>query len=304
MIYQHLPFDGWHLDQLGHRGNVYDYTGKPIDLWLTYIPFLENLGTTFPDKMMLLNAVNQYGQKEILGTGVDFAYTEVWDPHDEYADLTEIIRENSQFNHTLNSVLAAYVNYDLADQSGEFNDAAVLMADAVIMAFGGMHLELGEHMLGKEYFPNNNLSISKDLQEDLMEYYDFMVAWQNLLRDGGNIDLSPGVESNTVALGAWPPDKDRIAAFSKEVDGKTVCHLLNFHGVNSLKWRDNSGTLSAPSTKSNFSITIPADQVTQVSYASPDWHDGVQTRLDFVLNNGKCEVEIPSLRYWGMVIIE
>ena len=303
MIYEHLDFDGWHLDQLGHRGTVYDYDGNQRDLWLTFIPFLENLRTAFPGKKMALNAVDQYGQKEILSTDVDFSYTEVWSSN-KYGDLAKVILDNFNFNNQINTVLAAYINYDLADSQGQFNEPAVLMADAVIMAFGGDHLELGEHMLGKEYFPNNNLSMTPELREKLIEYYDFMVAWQNILRDGGNIDLTPGISSNAVSIGAWNPILGQISAFRKEVDSKSVYHLINFDGLNSLEWRDDSGKLSSPLEKHCFSITIPTDQVNKVIYASPDWHDGVQRELDFTISNGNCEIEIPYLHYWGMIIIE
>ena len=63
------------------------------------------------------------------------------------------------------------------------------MTNAVIFAFGGAHLELGEHMLGKEYFPNSNLAMKSDLQKALPAYYDFMVAYQNLLRNGGSFSV-------------------------------------------------------------------------------------------------------------------
>lgn len=71
------------------------------------------------------------------------------------------------------------MNYDLANNKGYFNTPSVLMTNSVIFAFGGAHLELGEHMLGKEYFPNNNLSMKDDLKNSLVNYYDFLVAYQN-----------------------------------------------------------------------------------------------------------------------------
>ena len=80
------------------------------------------------------------------------------------------------------------MNYNKANNPGYFNTAGVLLTDAVIFAFGGAHLELGEHMLGKEYFPNNNLQMKEDLKASLINYYDFLVAYQNILRDGGNFN--------------------------------------------------------------------------------------------------------------------
>lgn len=303
-IYQHLDFDGWHLDQLGHRGDVYDYSGSPVDLWNTFPPFLNNLKNEFPEKTMALNAVNQYGQLEILTTPVNFAYTEVWPPNESFDDLVQIIQDNYRWNRLTKTVLAAYVNYDLADSPGEFNDPAVLLTDAVIMAFGGAHIELGEHMLGKEYFPNNNLRMSRDLQQRLIEYYDFMVAYQNVLRDEGQLSLSTGITSNEINISDWNQKAGSVGTFSRNFIDRKVYHLLNFQGVSSMQWRDNDGTQTSPEKSENFKIILPIEEVSKISYASPDWLDGVQQNLDFRQTSTGYEVTIPYLEYWGMLIVE
>lgn len=303
-IYEHLDFSGWHLDQLGDRGSVYNYNGNLVSLKTTFTPFLINLKTTFPDKNMVMNAVNGYGQPEILEAPVNFAYTEVWEPNNTYNHFAEIINENYNLsNNYLSTVLAAYVNYNLADNTGEFNEAAVLMADAVIMSFGGAHLELGEHMLGKEYFPNNNLSLTYSLTKQLVEYYDILVGYQNLLRDGGELSFNTGITSNEVGINDWPAIHGNIASFKKSVNNIEVYHLLNFAGINSLEWRDNDGTLTAPDEFLNFTINVPETHVTKVVYVSPDWHDGIQEELEFEISDGVCEFKIPYLKYWGMIII-
>lgn len=303
-IYEHLDFDGWHLDQLGDRGLVYDYSGNPVSLKTTFTPFLINLKSVFPDKNMVMNAVNGYGQSEILEAPVSFAYTEVWEPDNTYNHLAEIINENYNLsNNNLNTVLAAYVNYNMASNTGEFNETAVFMADAVIMSFGGAHLELGEHMLGKEYFPNNNLSMSYSLTIQLVEYYDILVGYQNLLRDGGELSFNTGITSSEVGINDWPAVPGNIAVFNKSVNNIKVYHLLNFAGINSLEWRDNNGTLNAPDEFLNFTINIPETNVIKVVYVSPDWHDGVQEELKFEISNSVCELIIPYLKYWGMIII-
>lgn len=304
LIYQHLDFDGWHLDQLGDRGTLYKYDGSSIAMRNTYASFLDNLRSEFSDKKMVLNAVNQYGQPQILGTDVDFAYTEVWPPNNKYADLATIIRNNSTYNNQTNTVLAAYLNYDLANNQGAFNDAGVLMADAVIMAFGGAHLELGEHMLGKEYFPNNNLSMSSSLERRLIEYYDFMVAYQNILRDGGTITLNTNITSTDVQIEDWQPTLGKISTFKRSVGSITAYHLLNFDGLSSLEWRDVDGSQNKPIIKENFTVTLPINQVNKITYTSPDWRDGVQKDLDFTITGGSCTVSIPYLEYWGVLIVE
>ena len=306
-IYQFLDFDGWHLDQLGDRGKVYDYLGNSVDLKLGYNSFLNSLNQRFPEKKMVMNAVNQFGQAQILNTGVDFAYTEVWFPNEKYDDLGQIILDNNALSsNTKNSVLAAYMNYDLANSTGNFNTPAVLYTDAVIFAFGGAHLELGEHMLGKEYFPNNNLVIRADLKESLIEYYDFIVAYQNLLRDGGNFN-SPGISSTDgkLNLNAWPPQYNNVAVIGKEVGNRQIIHLLNFANVTSLDWRDNSGTQNFPQTKENCNLEISVDKdVVKLWYASPDSNFGIAVNINFTQNGNKLSFQLPDLKYWDMIVVE
>ncbi|BAX82403.1 endo-dextranase [Labilibaculum antarcticum] len=306
-IYQFLDFDGWHLDQLGDRGKVYDYQGNSVDLKQGYNSFLNSLDQHFEGKKMVMNAVNQFGQAQILNTGVDFAYTEVWYPNERYDDLGQIIMDNNALSsNTKNTVLAAYMNYDLANSNGNFNTPAILYTDAVIFAFGGAHLELGEHMLGKEYFPNNNLLMRADLKESLIEYYDFMVAYQNLLRDGGNFN-SPLISSTDgkLNLNAWPPQYNNVAVIGKEVGNRQIIHLLNFANVTSLDWRDNSGTQTFPQTEENCNLQISVDKtVAKLWYASPDSNFGIAVNINFTQNGNKLSFQLPYLKYWDMIVVE
>lgn len=307
LIYNNLNFDGWHLDQLGDRGKVYDYNGNLIPLNESFTPFLQNLKLKFPNKKNMLNAVAQYGQSNILSAPVDVAYTEIWDSRDGYKDLAEIIQENNTLSgNKLNTVLAAYMDYDKANSPGFFNTPGVLLTDAVIFAFGGSHLELGEHMLAKEYFPNNNLQIDGELKKSLVEYYDFLVGYQNILRDGGNFN-TPILFSGDgkVNLKSWPPAYSNIAVVGKKVENKQIIHLINFSNANSLNWRDTNGEQAKPSIKTNFILNLQNNQtVTKVWYASPDLNGGASKELSFSQVGGNLVFKIPSLHYWGMVVVE
>jgi len=306
-VYEFLDFDGWHLDQLGNRGTVYDYDGNTISLDNEFQGFLNRLENTFPEKDMVLNAVNQYGQEKILNTDVGFAYTEVWSPNEGFADLADIIQENfSLSNGELNTVLAAYVNYDLANNPGIFNTAGVLLADAVIFAFGGAHLELGEHILGKEYFPNDNLLVNQDLKSKLLDYYDFLVAYQNLLRDGGTFN-NPLVTSGDgkINLNNWPPITSRVSVLGKEWTDKQVIHLLNFTDAVNLNWRDTNGEQVVPDLKEQLLLQVQFDKtVARVWCASPDVQGGSPQTLEFSQNGNMLSFKVPELRYWNMVVIE
>lgn len=175
-----LPFDGWHVDQLGDRGMRWDYEGNIVPLDKAYIPFLKAAKEELKVPLVM-NAVNQYAQINIgQEAPVDFLYTEIWEPYNQFSHLKQIIEQNNHYSaFQRNTVLAAYMNYDLSDSTGEFNTPAVLLANAVIFSSGGSHLELGENMLSKEYFPHKNLEMTNQLENQLISYYDFLTGYQN-----------------------------------------------------------------------------------------------------------------------------
>lgn len=307
LVYQNLPFDGWHVDQLGNRGNVYDYSGNAVDLKQSYTSFLQNLKSEFPNKKMVMNAVAQYGQSNILSTPVDIAYTEVWSPRELYKDLADVIQENNSLSsNTKKTVIAAYMNYNRSQSSGFFKTPSVLLTDAVIFAFGGSHIELGEHMLGNEYFPNNNLQINGELKKSLSEYYDFLVGYQNLLRDGGTFN-SPTLNSGDgkVNLSSWPPTVGTVSIIGKQLGTKQIIHLINFSNSNNVNWRDTNAEHPNVTVKNNFILNYQNTQpVTKVWYASPDYNGGASVELAFTQVNGNIVFKIPSMQYWGMIVIE
>lgn len=307
LVYNNLDFDGWHLDQLGDRGTVYDYNGNTVQINQTFTPFLQNLKSKFPNKKMVLNAVNQYGQSNILDAGVDIAYTEVWDPNNTYKSLADIIKDNNSLSdNQVNTVLAAYMNYDKANSAGFFNTPGVLFTDAVIFAFGGSHLELGEHMLAKEYFPNNNLQMSGELKKRLQKYYDFMVAYENILREGGTFN-SPVLNSGDGQLNLknWPPAASTVSVIGKSLANKQILHLINFSNTSNLNWRDTNGEQTAPTVKKNFTLSLAnSNTVSKVWYASPDLDGGASKELTFSQVGNNLVFKVPFMQYWGMIVVE
>jgi dextranase len=283
-VYQFLDFDGFHMDQLGDRGTTFNYNGNYLNLATTFQPFINAVKNAFTNKFTVMNAVNQYGQQGIAAANTNFLYSEVWSPFNRYSDLANIIKQNNAYsNNTKNTVLAAYMNYDLANNKGYFNTPSVLMTDAVIFAFGGSHIELGEHMLGKEYFPNDNLKMKDDLKKALVKYYDFLVAYENLLRDGGvfNTVTLTSIDGK-ISLGNWPAKEGYVAYFGKKFDSMQVIHLINFTNATTLEWRDNNGIQASPVVIKNAKLMFSFDKkVKKIWMASPDFLGGTSFVLNF-----------------------
>lgn len=308
-MYNVYNFDGYHVDQLGDLGGVtYDYNGNPLNLPSGFASFLTAMNSSAPSKRLVMNAVNQYGQQGNIATSpVDFLYTEVWSPNEGYTDLATIIQNNTAWSsNTRKTVLAAYMNYNVANNTGYFNTPGVLFADAVIFAFGGSHIELGEHMLCKEYFPNANLQMKPDLQSAIVNYYDFLTGYENLLRDGGTFN-SPTIISSDgkVQLNNWPPQTGSISVIGKDMGNRQVIHFINFANAASFDWRDTNGSQTVPNTLQNISfILTPSKPITKLWMASPDINGGVLQSVPFTQSGNSIAFTLSSLQYWDMLVAD
>ncbi len=312
-VYSSFDFDGYQIDQLGSRGDLYDYSGSTLNLPRGYASFIDAMKQRHPQKRLVMNAVGSYGASQIAGSGkVDFCYNELWGDEADFSHLHSVIKANDNYSsHSLRTVFAAYMNYDKADRGqGEFNTPGVIMADAVMMALGGSHLELGDHMLSREYFPAAPLAMPEELRTAMVRYYDFMTAYQNLLRGTSTqSECDPGVtcsdSSKKLAVAAWPPKKGGVTTYSRQVGGKTVINFLNFVNIDNLSWRDLDGTRPAPRLQREIPLAMRRTApVSRVWTASPDAHAGAVVELPFTLKDGKLSFTLPSLKYWSMVVIE
>lgn len=306
--YQVYPFDGYQIDQLGNRDKtLYDYNGKAVDLTAGFNFFIKAMKLAAPQKSLVMNAVNQYGQDQIASAPVDFLYTEVWTPNEGYKDLASTIQNNDALtNGVKRSVLCAYMDYDLAENPGYFNTSGVLLTDAVIFAFGGSHLELGDHMLAKEYFPNDKLQMRDDLKLAMVNYYDFLTAYENLLRSGGTFN-NPAITAgdNQLKLNFWPPQSGQVSVVGKDMGSRQIIHLINMANTNSLNWRDNMGTQTTPIKISNARFNFnTAKPVKRIWTASPDVDGGASKEIAFTQNGNAVTFTLPSLWYWDMVVVE
>ena len=305
-VYANFDFDGYQIDQLGDRGNLYTYDGGKANLQLGYESFVKAMKERHPDKRLVMNAVSSYGTYSIAQGDVDFLYNELWDSESSFSSIRDIIHNNELYGrHNLQTVFAAYMNYTKADNPGEFNTPGVLLTDAVMFALGGSHLELGDHMLCKEYFPNNNLTMSQELRDAIVRYYDFMTAYQNLLR-GGGVETEAGVSSTSdVKVAAWPPVIGNVAAFSRQVGDKKVVHLLNFIDADNLSWRDMNGTMPEPRLVEGLPLRMKATaKVNKIWVATPDALGGAVQELPFRQAGGEVVFTLPSLKYWTMIVVE
>lgn len=303
-------FDVFHVDTLGDRGALFDYNGNPVDLSSGYKDFL-NTAKSKLGKGILFNPVGGYGESNVAGNvDLDFLYKEVW-PNQcaSYGNLKQAIDTSRGLSkNKKNVVLAAYMNYNLGKSGSEFNEPGVRLTDAVIFASGGAHIELGDTgMLCNEYFPNKNLSMTPSLKIAIRNYYDFLVAYENLLRDGVN-DCDNAVEMSNGKV-SDDADSNKIWAFSKEKPGYNIIHLINNLGNDSNEWVDNDGDVKKPTVQNDFELKYYFNgKPKKVWIASPDIRGGHPEALSYKVKNDKkgqyLLIKVPELQYWDMICVE
>ena len=328
-VYSMLDFDGYQIDQLGWRGNVYDYDGNPINLCDAFSTFINHMKNRHPDKRLIMNAVGQWGAQQIAGTGkMDFLYSEVWGNQagsslasgdGRFANIKNVIDENLNLNPALRSVLAAYMNYTTDGKN--FNTPGIVMADAVMFALGGSHLELGgDHMLCREYFPYSGMKWHNQIEDWMTRYYDFLTAYENLLRDDWKEKTNVKATCSDVTINTWEPVANQLTMLAREVNGRQVIHLLNFTheetatDVNDdymLCWHDNQAIRPWPKRFENLSIRLTGmtgmGKVRRIWAASPDYCGGAMQELTdykYASASGTIILTLPSLQFWTMIVIE
>ncbi|HIZ56677.1 MAG TPA: glycoside hydrolase family 66 protein [Firmicutes bacterium] len=313
---QVYPFDGILVDTLGNRGTRYDYFGNPVALDQTYAVFLQNLqdglaqaGFSVP---LLVNPVGGYGLTQTSGLeGVPFLFMECWpSDHPDYNALKE--RLDGMLQQTGGErgvVLAAYMNYQHAKNGGAFfNEPGVRMTDAVILANGGFHMELGDNgMLSSEYYPGTHLRMTDSLREATESLNHFGVAYQNLLRgtDLRESSFPVQIAGRTIAETA---QADTIWAFSKQntAENLYILHLINLVGQEDIQWADTNADRPAPPLLENLPVRVYLPDVSAVWVASPDTQEGIPRPLLFRTGTDSkgeyVEFELPSLEYWDMLV--
>lgn len=305
------PYDGIQVDSLGPRGDRYDYFGNPVQLDNTYVPMLNRLAKEL-GKKVIFNPVSGYGlNPQLKAADYDIVYMEVWpadvpDFSTMKCKLDEICRSTQGKKGT---VIAAYMNYG-APKTKKFNTPSINYVNAVLMAGGASHLELGDTgMLSSEYYPGNSMRISKKLEGDLRDGYSFLVAYENLLRGMGLVETKDETWLDGVRTGSdFKPGNVTSFTKIKTEEGepeREVLHLINFDGASHDSWVDKGLAQTAPKIKTEITVrhrcsVAPA----KIWAASPDCCGGIAQELEFSYEDGYVTFTLPSLEYYDMVVIE
>ncbi len=330
-IFEAFDFDGWHGDTVGDWGKMVtaeggplgtDEKGEPIYLVKdTYIQFLNAAKEALGNKYLSFNPVGAQGIENANKSRTDILYAEIWpwdkdrdgNTYDTYYSLVKEV-ERSFLDSKAESfdgkgkslVVKAYVNYDKT--VGTMNDPGVILAAASVYAAGGSRLEIGNgaHMLHKEYYPDDNIPMSEDLKKYMKGLSDFIVAYENLLRDGQKVAENEAVIAgyNTSSDGK----SDTVWAYTKTDSTYDILHLINLLGTDN-QWRDERGKKAAPKEIHDMKVRYYTDRKVQsLRLASPDRNEGRSSNLVFAKGEDSkgsfIEFTVPELTYWDMIYLK
>ncbi|MBC7249534.1 MAG: hypothetical protein H5T62_04555 [Anaerolineae bacterium] len=306
-ILEQTDFDGIHLDQYGDPKIAYDATGKQVDLAQAIPGFInlvqETATATRPDAVVVFNCVNNWPIETVAPTRQNFVYIEVWPPHTLYKDLHTLIVEAQALSGGKPVVLAAYID--------PLRARNVRLADAVIFASGGYHIELGEQngMLADAYFPQYK-PMNNELAEVMRRYYDFAVRYENVLALDTH-DATAAYQGKVIVEGI---NSDAERAYNKiwpivreKGDEFIALNLINLLELGSPEW--NGLLLTDPPLQENLQVRLYTERpVSHVWWATPDDDNPASQVLDFSRGrDGKGEYiafQVPSLAYWDLIVLD
>ena len=277
---QSLHFDGLHIDQYGDPKQAFTESGAEIDLPQAFVDFI-NVRKAELDVPVLFNAVGNWPIEALAKSKADFMYIEVWPPTPRFTDLRRIVEDAHRLSGGKAVVIPLYI--PAAQKTN------LLLADAVITASGGTHLELGDdlRLLSDPYFPKSE-SLDEPYLADLRRYWDFIVA-------------------NQVVLGPQAETPDMEPVLPQGVYGivRRNGNLLALHLIQIT----SEDCWTEPQLPRNCLLDVPVslavgDAVKQILWASPDLPAWQWQPLAFTWQDGKLSCRLPSLTHWSSILIE
>lgn len=318
-----MGFDGWHGDTVGEWGEMWTTktmgnSEQTVLVKDSYKDFLNTAKKRMGQEYYLsFNPVGAQGIEQVNASNVDVLYAEIW-PWDKnkegfqyntYMSLKRVIDQARKESGGKSLIVPAYMEYTRAAkvEHEAFNMSAVLLTDATVYAAGGSRIEIGDgqHMLSNEYFPKKNLYMNEEHKERQKQLQDFIVAYENLLRDGlednkkvivmKDYEVSSDGKANTI----W--------AYSKENEEFETVQLINLLEVSCPDWRAAEGIKEKPLEIKDITIKYYTNENYKDAFVtSPDPYYRLESKsLSFEYKDDETgiflEITVPSLEYWDMI---
>lgn len=301
-VLEQTAFDGIHLDQYGAPKIGTSTTGERVDLAEAFPGFIDRMAAVVDaqrgdEGVSIFNAVGNWPVETVAPSAEDAVYIEVWAPYTRFADLHRIVVNAQALGGGKPVIIAAYIHPDRA--------ANVRLANALIFASGGYHLELGEPdaMLADPYFPHFGL-MSDEMQAVMARYYDFLVRYENILALGTSDATGARAAALTIegVKTTGLRSEDRLMVIVRQGEGFETFGLVNLMGIGGSRWDQ---PVHAPEEMAELRVHLAvARPVARLWWASPDGDDPALRALPFTAEEDGITFTLPALAYWDLLWVE
>lgn len=302
-VLDNTAFDGIHIDQYGAPMRGLNAAGDYVHLDKVFPVFINEAaalvdGARGDDGVVIFNLVRNWPLPTVAPSNQDAVYIEVWDPYNHFLDLSRIVAEAQWRSGGKPVIIAAYIHPERVHNTR--------LANALIFASGGYHLELGEPdaVLADPYFPQYGL-MDETTQAVQRAYYDFLVRYENVLAVGTTDATATraaaltidGVETGTRR------SRDRVAVIVRNGEQRETFSLVNLMGIDGDRW--NEALTQGPAPLTDLAVTLHVDHpVTRLWLATPDRDDLTAIDLSFTQTDAEMRFTVPALDYWTMLVVE
>ncbi|MVB12462.1 Glycosyl hydrolase family 66 [Caprobacter fermentans] len=313
-------FDGIHMDQYGFPKEAY---AKKNGKWRLrklredFPALINDTKAALPGCGAIFNAVNNWPADAVADTDQDCVYIEVWSPNDTYFDLTRLIADAKKAAPDKQVILAAYLLPFAGCDDPQNIMWTAFLAMATIFSSGGFHLLLGEEngLLTQAYYSDYCRLQSGEFVSRMLDYYDFITAYEELLFDLSLVDdtrtHTGGINEDYLFAGAefsTTPKAGCVWTQIKHTAAYRVIHLVNFTGIDHMDW--NRAQEKSPDFVKGIHVdALVAEDVEEVRLMSPDLNHGESQALNFtrsIRENGCRAVQfsVPELKIWDVIAIK
>jgi len=310
---EELGFDGLHMDTYGYPKRAWNHD-EAVYLEEEFPRFIEDVREDLPKADLVFNNVGNWPVAATAVAPQDGVYIEVWEPHDEYRHIRQILLDSVGFGKPV--ILAAYLApFRLEENHGGLRSLmAARLLTAAIVIHGGYHLLFGDRgaAITQGYY-NDYSILTSDERKKLKNDYDFTVRYGELFYDHKLIDISEthtAGENKEYKFTGAPVSPDgragTIWTIVREDRHRKVLSFINLLDQDDAKW--NSG--KTPDIKpAELIVDVPLDgEVASLYYASPDNNNGEAVLLEGKEITGirgpAVQIRIPPLFVWGILVVE
>ncbi len=303
-------FAGFHLDQYGYPRRAARPDGVTVDLAAAFDTLIRAVREELPDARLIFNNVNDFPVWATTSSPQDATYTEVWQPHDNLADLAAVATRSRTLAPARPAVVAAYqtVFDTLAPEAAELTTKFTM---ATLFSHGATQLLCGEsgHVLVDPYYVRNHAAAPSTL--------DMLARWYDLLVAAGDILLAPGLPDVTRSVvGELNGEVDVLApvrvsrhaepgvVWRRVVDAPqgTVVHLINLVGQVETGW--DTAKVPAPAVADlTLRVRRVGARLPRIRVADPD-RGPCFRQLPVSVDGEHAVAALPPLGVWQIVLVE